>query len=73
MAARVQLVVPCYNEAGRLNTGAFLDLVKSRPDVVVRFVDDGSTDATATALADLAKRAPDHVTVMTRPHNVGKA
>lgn len=73
MAARVQLVVPCYNEAGRLNTGAFLDLVKSRPDVVVRFVDDGSTDATATALADLAKRAPDQVTVMTLPHNVGKA
>jgi len=73
MAARVQLVVPCYNEAARLKTGAFLDLVRSRPDVVVRFVDDGSTDATATALAELTARAPLQVSVMTLPQNVGKA
>lgn len=73
MAARVQLVVPCYNEAGRLKVGAFLDLVRSRPDVVVRFVDDGSSDATGTALAELAARAPQQVAVMTLPHNVGKA
>jgi dolichyl-phosphate beta-glucosyltransferase len=73
MAARVQLVVPCYNEAGRLKTDAFLDLVRSRTDVFVRFVDDGSTDGTGIALAELATRAPEQVTVMTLPRNVGKA
>jgi dolichyl-phosphate beta-glucosyltransferase len=73
MNARVQLVVPCYNEAGRLNTGAFLDLIRSRTDVVVRFVDDGSADGTATTLAELAARAPGQVAVMTLARNVGKA
>jgi dolichyl-phosphate beta-glucosyltransferase len=73
MAARVQLVVPCYNEAGRLKTDAFLDLVRSRTDVFVRFVDDGSTDGTGRALAELAARAPEQVAVITLPRNVGKA
>jgi dolichyl-phosphate beta-glucosyltransferase len=73
MGARVELVVPCYNEAGRLKSDAFLDLVRSRTDVVVRFVDDGSTDATAARLAELAARAPEQITVMTLPRNVGKA
>jgi dolichyl-phosphate beta-glucosyltransferase len=73
MGARVQLVVPCYNEAGRLKAEAFIDLIRSRSDVVVRFVDDGSTDATGTALAELAARAPQQVTVTTLPRNVGKA
>ena len=73
MGARVQLVVPCYNEAGRLKADAFLDLIRSRTDVVVRFVDDGSTDGTATALAGLAARAPEQAAVMTLPRNIGKA
>jgi glycosyltransferase involved in cell wall biosynthesis len=73
MGARVQLVVPCYNEAGRLKTAAFLDLIRSRTDVVVRFVDDGSADGTGTALAELAAREPERVAVMTLPRNVGKA
>jgi Glycosyltransferases involved in cell wall biogenesis len=73
MSARVQLVVPCYNEAGRLKTDAFLDLIRSRTDVVVRFVDDGSADGTAATLAGLAARAPEQVAVMTLPRNVGKA
>ena len=73
MAARVQLVVPCYNEAGRLKRDAFLDLIRARSDVVVRFVDDGSTDGTGTALAEMAARAPERFAVMTLPRNVGKA
>ena len=73
MAARVQLVVPCYNEAGRLKTDAFLEFVASRGDAALLFVDDGSTDATAGALADLAARAPEHIAVLAFPRNAGKA
>jgi dolichyl-phosphate beta-glucosyltransferase len=73
MGARVQLVVPCYNEVGRLKTDTFLDLVRSRTDVGFRFVDDGSVDGTAAALARLVAAAPEQVAVMTLTRNAGKA
>jgi dolichyl-phosphate beta-glucosyltransferase len=71
--ARVQLVIPCYNEAGRLDTDAFLQLVASRRDVELLFVDDGSTDATAAVLADVARQGHGQITVLSLPRNVGKA
>jgi glycosyltransferase involved in cell wall biosynthesis len=73
MPARVQLVVPCFNEAGRLNPDAFLQFVAGRPDIGLVFVDDGSTDATPAILADLATRGGANVTVLTSNQNAGKA
>jgi dolichyl-phosphate beta-glucosyltransferase len=71
--ARLQLVVPCYNEAGRLRSDAFLQLVASRRDVGLLFVDDGSTDATPAILADIVTGGCGKVSVLTLPHNLGKA
>jgi glycosyltransferase involved in cell wall biosynthesis len=73
MRARLRLVVPCYNEAGRLNVDAFLQLANTRCDTALLFVDDGSTDATPTVLAGLASRAGGKVTVLRLPDNAGKA
>ncbi len=73
MPARVQLVVPCFNEAGRLKPEAFLQFVASLPDIGLVFVDDGSTDATPLILADVATRGGADITVLTLTRNVGKA
>jgi dolichyl-phosphate beta-glucosyltransferase len=73
MPTNLQLVVPCYNEGGRLAPDAFLDLLAAQPGVCLIFVDDGSTDSTSTILADLAARGMNRVTVLTARQNGGKA
>lgn len=69
----LRLVVPCYNEAGRLPRDAFLAFVRSRPGTVVLFVNDGSTDNTANVLRELADAAGPCVQVLDFPGNRGKA
>jgi dolichyl-phosphate beta-glucosyltransferase len=70
---RLQLVVPCYNEADRLRPEAFLSLVAAAPDIGLLFVDDGSTDQTPTILADLARHGGGRIAVLTLPRNAGKS
>jgi len=67
------LVVPCYNEAARLNLPAYLDFASSRPFVSLLFVDDGSTDATFEVMDRLQKSAPDSIGVMRLDSHRGKA
>ena len=68
----VCLVVPCFNEAARLEPGAFLDALTARPWLSLHFVDDGSTDESATLLEALASRSG-RATVLSLPVNQGKA
>lgn len=73
-AVRLSLIIPAYNEEGRL--GAFLDdLVRYRThhggflhEILV--VDDGSTDCTATLAEQYSGRLP--LTVIRLPTNRGK-
>ena len=65
------VVVPCFNEARRLDERAFLALAESAR-VRLLFVDDGSTDATPAVLARLAGAHPG-IEVFTLPANAGKA
>lgn len=67
------IVVPCYNEAERLNAAAFLDHLRSAPQVDFVFVDDGSHDATLDRLSDLELAAPGRVTVLSLRRNAGKS
>lgn len=69
----LQLVVPCYNEAARLDGAAFTRFAASRPDARILFVDDGSTDGTGRLLAGLAAGATGQVSVLTLGSNGGKA
>jgi dolichyl-phosphate beta-glucosyltransferase len=71
--ARVTIVVPCFNEATRLDAEAFVSFAHSDPRVDFVMVDDGSRDATGRALQDLASRAPGRFTVLSLPANRGKA
>ena len=67
------LVIPCYNEADRLNLqtyGAFLDHF---PSVNLLFVNDGSTDQTQERLEELSKKQSERVSILCLKHNTGKA
>jgi dolichyl-phosphate beta-glucosyltransferase len=63
----VVIVVPCYNEAKRLNVAAFA----AHADVQFLFVDDGSTDDTRTMLQQAATQHA-HFRVHVQPKNGGK-
>lgn len=66
------IVIPCFNEARRLDEGAFLTFVHDRPAVHLCFVDDGSTDDTPGMLQAIAAAAPDRVRVVRQARNGGK-
>jgi glycosyltransferase involved in cell wall biosynthesis len=70
---RIAIVVPCYNEAERLDTGAFERFAASHPAVRFVLVNDGSRDATGERLAQMHARAPDAFDVLDLPRNGGKA
>ena len=67
------LVVPCYNEAERLDPEAFLQFVATHPGVQLVMVDDGSQDATGEILERMRAAAPASVTTLRHSPNRGKA
>jgi len=66
------LVVPCHNEAARLDPEAFLRFAATHPTVRLLMVDDGSTDATAEILARMRAAAPSSVEALRSPRRCGK-
>jgi glycosyltransferase involved in cell wall biosynthesis len=72
-ADRVALVVPCYDEAERLDASAFREFATGRPWLRFVFVDDGSRDGTRGILAGLARQAPGVCELVVLERNRGKA
>lgn len=67
------LVVPCYNEAARLDRDAFLRFLAAAPaEFRILFVDDGSTDDTNGVLSELVRSDPARCSLLTLPANSGK-
>jgi dolichyl-phosphate beta-glucosyltransferase len=66
----VTVVVPCFNEAARINPSAFVAMT-SVPNMSVLFVDDGSADGTAQLLEN-ATREVESVSVLRLEQNRGK-
>ena len=66
------LVVPCYNEAERLDAQAFRTFAAANGDVRLLFVNDGSTDGTAEVLEELCRDEPS-LDAMHLKENQGKA
>lgn len=71
--ADVALVMPCYNEAERLNAGAIAGFVRAHPGLRLILVNDGSRDATLARLMALQADCPDQVSVLDLAQNSGKA
>ena len=67
------IVVPCYNEARRLNTRAFTRFRASGHWVEFLFVNDGSGDDTLELLERLRRESPDTIRVRDQQPNHGKA
>jgi len=67
------LVVPCYDEANRLDSDAFLQFAATHPAVRLVMVDDGSRDGTWDVLERMRAAAPGAVMTLRNSPNRGKA
>ena len=56
MTPELVLVVPCYNEAARLDPEAFVRFLTTHPGVQMVLVDDGSVDGTGEILDRIRSR-----------------
>lgn len=72
-AGDVALIVPCYDEARRLDAKAFRDFAASRPWLRFVFVDDGSRDETREILASLCREPHGRFALVALDRNRGKA
>lgn len=73
MVGRTTIVVPCYNEADRLDTFSLLRFANSRPEIGFLFVDDGSRDSTVDHLHLLHDAEPHRMHFLQLRENQGKA
>ncbi len=67
------IVVPCFNEAARLDASEFVRFLKDNPHVSICFVNDGSTDNTSGVLKGLVDAASDRASLLEMRANAGKA
>jgi dolichyl-phosphate beta-glucosyltransferase len=72
-AGRCVVVVPCYNEAARLQPLRFSEFLAQDEQVDFLLVNDGSKDATLSVLETLRKKHPDRIRVLDKQPNGGKA
>ena len=73
MAPRKLIVVPAYNEAARLDLGAFAGAIAAEPGLEVIFVNDGSTDDRADLLDAFVDSHGSQARVLHLAENQGKA
>ncbi|MGI9014234.1 MAG: glycosyltransferase [Phycisphaerales bacterium] len=70
---RTIIIVPCYNEADRLDAAAFTTFAQAHSNIAFHFVDDGSSDQTAAMLRELCEALPDQLSWQSLDRNRGKA
>ena len=69
----VHFVIPCYNEAKRLDIGQYSSNLFAFPYLRLLFVNDGSSDDTIGLLLNLREKFPRQVEVLNLKENKGKA
>ncbi len=67
------IVVPCFNEAARLDATAFTTFVQTHTSIGFLFVDDGCTDGTREVLEGLCHECPAQLKLLVLATNEGKA
>jgi glycosyltransferase involved in cell wall biosynthesis len=72
-AEQVAWIVPCFEEAARIDGHAFLAFLDEDAPASLIFVDDGSRDQTLACLRAIAEQRPAQIEVISLPENQGKA
>ncbi len=72
LGERTCIVIPCYNEAARLDTPRIRAFITAQTDVDLLFVDDGSTDGTVALIESLSAELAPRVALLRQPRNQGK-
>jgi dolichyl-phosphate beta-glucosyltransferase len=67
------IVIPCYNEAGRIPTGEIISFMELNPLVKVCLVNDCSADNTGSILQSIREHFPERVLIENHSRNKGKA
>jgi glycosyltransferase involved in cell wall biosynthesis len=67
------IIVPCYNEGARLQREPFRHFLKEHPEIRILFVNDGSKDQTLAVLEEIRRGFEDHIEVLDKQPNGGKA
>ena len=67
------IIIPCYNEAKRLNVNAFIEFITTHDSYHLCFVNDGSKDDTLSVLETVQKEARTRVSIVDVKKNAGKA
>jgi len=70
---RTGIIIPCYNEANRLDSKAFKSFILSNDDYHLCFVNDGSSDKTMEVLKSIQTGREDQVSIIDMKKNSGKA
>lgn len=70
---KLAVIVPCYNEALRLQESEFLNFADVNPDFDIWLANDGSTDNTLQLLNNIAKKSKGNIRVYNVHQNGGKA
>ncbi len=70
---KTALVIPCFNEAGRLKGDKFVEALAKNQSLDLIFVNDGSSDDTGRKLAGICANYPARSSVIELEANSGKA
>ena len=70
---KVVIIIPCYNEAERLDTNNFIDYLSQNTHLHFIFVDDGSTDDTNLIINQIISKFNSQVSLLKNKSNKGKA
>ena len=67
------IIIPCYNEAFRLNPVTFIEYLNANENCTLIFVDDCSTDETVNKINDIKTAIGERIHLIQNKKNVGKA
>lgn len=72
MPAKTGIVIPCYNEAQRIDLESFEAFASAHSEYYICFVDDGSTDNTAEVISAFCQKNPAQFSLLSLGANKGK-
>ena len=72
MQAKSGIVIPCYNEAARIDLESFKTFASANRDYHICFINDGSTDNTEKILSDFCQINPEQFSLINLDGNRGK-